>query len=420
MIYLKYISSRQVFFMNNYKIYHKYEQIVSTLSSAFDISENDVNTAILRSYAVDEDETNNRLRRVFCKASRGEEITIAAIGGSITEGAAAKSYGNAGNNAREYTDALGGEKCYFERVGDWFNTQFPNTKINTINAGIGATPSFLGTFRLDQMVAIHNPDLVMVEFAVNDPGANSYLLKDEIFESYESIVRRLLEKGIAVMIIVLVNEQGNSHQKIHLELADHYNLPTISYHNAVCPDGEFICEWDKLSPDDVHPNNAGHALLGTCISNYFDNVLDSTDILTDYPLDELHTSWIYFDTFAKTHAQYAYEFQNRAKGFEFAENMPNVSGKWRGVLVSDNCDATVKLTVPKGAKRVYVQYFNSNGSFETKFLSQKTSCNTTAIGWPRAMWHRVYTGDAIVEDTEITIKTHKKGKVILQGLLVAF
>ena len=270
------------------------------------------------------------------------------------------------------------------------------------------------------MVMNHNPDLVTVEFAVNDPTAIPYLLKDEIFESYESIIRRLLEANVAVMIVILVNQQGKSHQDIHLELADHYNVPAISYHNAVYPEGELICDWNKLSPDDIHPNNVGHALLGTCVSNYLDNVLASTNLSYEYPIDTLHTSWIYFDTFNKTHAQYAYEFINRARGFDYVENIPEITGKWRGSLVSDNTEATVKLIVPKGAKRVYVQFFNSQGSFETKFMSFKTSCNTTATGWPKAMWHRVYTGDAIKEDTEITIKTHKNGKVILQGLLVSF
>lgn len=396
----------------------KYNETIKTLSTALALGENELNETILRSYAPDNDETNNRLRRVFCKASRGEEITIAAIGGSITEGAKARS--NAGNNVTEYNDALDGEKCYFERVGDWFTKQFPNTKVNTINAGIGATPSFLGAFRMDQMVTKYNPDLVLVEFAVNDPGAVPFLLKDEIFESYESIVRRLLEKGVAVMLVILVNQNGSSHQNVHLELADHYNIPAISYHNAICPDGEFVCDWQKISPDEVHPNNIGHALLGLCIANYFDNVLNDTSLSLEYPLDELHTSWIYFDSFYKTHAQYAYEFANRARGFEFLDNVPQVSDKWRGALVADNTEASVKLIVPKGAKRVYVQYSHSTGSFETKFLNQRTSCNTVPIGWPRSMWHRVYTGDAIREDTEITIKTHKNGKVILQGLLVTF
>lgn len=406
--------------MNTYDIKPKYDEFLKTLSIALNVNKNDLKDAVIRSYVPDADETNNRIRQVLCKAARGEEITIAAIGGSITEGAHSKTWGNVGNNAPEFNDALGGEKCWFERVSDWFEKQFPNAKINSINAGIGATPSFLGTFRLDQMIMSHHPDLVTVEFSVNDPSAIPFLLKDEIFESYESILRRLLEADIAVMLVVFVNQYGNSLQQAHLELADHYNIPAISYQNAIFPNGELICDWNKLSPDDIHPNNVGHALLGLCISNYLDNVLDDTDFLADYRPDDLHTSWIYFDTFKNTYAQYAYEFKNRAIGFDFLENVPDVCTKWNGALVSDNDEACVKLIVPKGATRVYIQFFNSSGSFETKFLSQKTSCNTQAIGWPRSMWHRVYTGSAITEETEITIKTHKNGKVILQGLLVSY
>ena len=406
--------------MNLCIVYNKYNKTINTISQALSLSETDVRDAVIRSYAPDNDETDNRLRRVFCKAARGEEITIAAIGGSITEGAHAKSWNNVGNNAPQYNDLLGGEKCYFDRVGDWFKEQFPSTKINTINAGIGATPSFLGTFRLDQMVINHHPDIVLVEFSVNDPSANAFLLKDEIFESYESIIRRLLESDIAVMIVVTVNQHGNSYQRVHLELADHYNIPAISYQNAIYPDGELICNWELLSPDDVHPNNVGHAFIGMCVTNYLENVLHNTEYSAEYSIDELHSSWIYFDSFNKTLAQYAHEFQNRARGFEFVENIPEITGKWRGSLVTTDTEASVKLNVPKGAKRVYVQYFNSTGSFETKFMSLKSSCNTSAVGWPRAMWHRVYTGAATIEDAEITIKTHQNGKVILQGLLIAF
>ena len=406
--------------MKIYEIKPEYSEFLKTISIALNVDEDCVKDAVIRSYVPDNDETNNRIRRVFCKAARGEEITIAAIGGSITEGAHAKSSGESGNNATAFNDALDGEKCWFERVVDWFKIKFPNTKVNSINSGIGATPSFLGTFRLEQMVMQYKPDLVTIEFSVNDPTANPFLLKDEIFESYESIVRRLLESGVAVMLVVFVNQYGNSFENIHLELADHYNIPAISYHHAICPDGEFICEWSKLSPDDVHPNNVGHALLGICISNYLDNILENTDFSFDYQLDELHTSWIYFDTFNETYSQYAHEIQNHAKGFDYMENAPEISSKWRGVLVSNDSESSIKLNVPKGAKRVYVQYFNSIGSFETKFLSQRSSCNTVAIGWPRAMWHRVYTGNPITEESEITIKTHKNGKVIIMGLLIAF
>lgn len=404
-----------------YKFNAKYDKTIRTLAHAFDICENDVRNAITRSYVFDADETNDRLRRVLCKAARGETITVAGIGGSITEGAHAKSWGDVGNNATAYTDDLGGEKCWFERTVDWFKSTFPETQINGVNAGIGSTPSFLGAFRLDQMVLQYHPDLVTVEFSVNDPTAIPNLLKDEILEAYESIVRRCLEAGIAVILVFLVQQQGKSMQNYHTEIANHYNVPAISYHNAVYPDGKPICDWVRLSPDDIHPNNAGHALLGTCVSNYLDLVLESTDLTAEYPLDEIHTNWIYFDTFYKTHAQYAYEFRDRARGgFEFVENIPDISHKWHGALVSDNAEGSITLTVPKGAKRVYVQYFNSDGSFQTDFIGQKSVCNTAPTGWPKALWHRVYTGSAIAEETTIKITTHRKGKVILLGLLVSF
>ena len=407
--------------MNDYKINSKYDKMINTLALDLDSNETAVKDAILRSYVIDQDETNNRLRQVFCKAARGETVTIAAIGGSITEGAHARSQSGIGNNSAAFTDALGGEKCHFERTVDWFENTFTNTQINGINAGIDATSSFLGSFRLEQMVLNYNPDLVMIEFSVNDASAIPFLLKDEIFESYESIIRRCLEKGIAVMPICLVNQNGNSLQKIHLELADHYNMPAISYHNAIFPDGAAAFNWAKLSPDEVHPNNAGHALIATCITNYLDNVLETTEFTSEYTTDELHTSWIYFDTFNKVNAQYAYEFKDKARGgFEFQERIPDVSYKWRGALVSDNNEGSIKLIVPKGARRVYVQFFNSNGSFETNFLNMESSCNTAAIGWPRVMWHRVYTGNAITEDATITIKSHKLGKVIISGILVSF
>lgn len=382
------------------EILPRYNEIINDLSHTLEIPQVDVKDAILRSYVIDYDETDNRLRQVLCKAYRGEKITVAAIGGSITEDS--------------------GEKCWFERVSDWFKSNFPNTTVDSVNAGIGSTSSFLGVFRLEPMVLKFEPDLVFIDFSLNDMSAAPDLLRDEIFESYEAIVRRLLELGIAVIPIFFVNKNGDSFQKIHTEIADHYNMPAISYQNAICPSGEFICEWSKLFLDNTHPNNVGHTFIAACITNYLDNVLYDTELSANYTTDELHTSWIYFDTFKNTYAQYAYEFQNRARLFEFIENMPNISCKWRGVLISENCEASVKLIVPKGAKRVYIQYFSNNGSFETKFLNQKTSCNTANMSCPRAMWHRVYTGDAIAEDSEIIIKSHQNGKVILQGLLVAF
>lgn len=402
------------------KIAPKYDRYINTFTQTLSLNEADVRAAVLRSYSFNTQDNNDALRKVFCKAARGEEITVAAIGGSITEGASARNVNGRGNNATEFTDALGGESCWFNRTVDWFRQTFPQSTVNAVNAGIGATPSFLGAFRLEQMILQHKPDFVTVEFSVNDPSTTHNLLGNEIFDAYESIVRRCLEANIAVVQIFMNDRDNNGYQRFHSKIAEHYSVPSISYHNAVYPDGQLICDWERLSPDEIHPNNVGHALLATCLCNYLDQVYESTELSGTYQGAAIPDRWLYSDTFHKVFAQYAYEFADNAEGdFVYDEAAPNCK-KWKGALLNGRGVGSVRLTVPKGAKRVWVQYYYNSGSFETDMAGQKTVCNTTPVGWPRPMWHRIHTGEALPEDTQLQIKTHRSGQVILLGLLASF
>lgn len=390
------------------------QNMVKTLGQIFAVSEEAIEKAIQRSYDFMECANHSVVRRVLEKAARGEEITVAAIGGSITAGSCAR----VGNNAQEFTEALGGENCWFNRLVDFLRARFPQTKINAINAGIGATPSFLGTFRLEEMVLSHKPDLVTVEFSVNDTGSQDNLLKNECLEAYESVVRRCLEAGTAVIQVFMNDETNAGMQAIHSQVAKYYQLPSISYHNAVYPNGELICDWARLSPDDVHPNNAGHALIALCLTHYLDELANATIAECESP--EIPENWMFADTFHKVFACYAHSLKDTApETFTFEENASKFQSKsWKGVLIS-NGEATIRATLPKGAKRVWVQYFHNPGSFETELNGQMTNCNTAAIGWPRAMWHRVYTGAALETETVLTIKTHSAGQVVLIGVLAA-
>lgn len=403
--------------MNNWEIHERYNGLIGTFSRAFGIAEAEVRDAIGRAYSFHDCANHMAVKQVLQKAARGEEITVAAIGGSITQGASAKSTATGGNNAKEFTEELGGESCWFNRTADWFCARFPETKINAVNAGIGATPSFLGTFRLEEMVLAHKPDLVMVEFSVNDPSTFPNLLETEIFEAYESIVRRCLEAGVAVVQIFMNDRDNNGMQCYHSQIAKHYQLPSISYHNAVYPDGQRLCDWVRLSPDEIHPNNAGHAFIATCLCNYLEQ-LCSAQLSGEVPA--IPEQWIYAQTFHKVWAVYAHSLKDTAgETFDFWNDSAEFQCRlWNGVLVSNGV-GTIQVTVPKGAKRVWVQYFHNPGSFETELNGQMTSCNTVAVGWPRAMWHRVYTGPALEKEEKLTVKTHKAGHVAFMGILVA-
>lgn len=199
-----------------------------------------------------------RLAKVMRKAQAGEEITVATIGGSITEGYSSSTFGN----------------CYATIFYSWWESCFPDTKVNYINAGIGGTPSYLGVHRVKQDVLDHNPDVVIVEFSVND-GADNFYKK-----SYDNLVRKIMlsENEPAVMLVFTTQEDGTNAQDNDALIGFKYRLPMISYGNAVLPsieNGEFT--WADISPDNVHPNDRGHAIIGELLYTYLNDVYSRLD-----------------------------------------------------------------------------------------------------------------------------------------------
>ncbi len=199
-----------------------------------------------------------RLAKVMRKAQSGEEITIGVIGGSITEKYSASSY----------------EYCYASHVQSWWEERFPDTKVNFINAGIGGTTSYLGVHRVEEDLLYAGPDLVIVEFSVND--GNDLFFK----KSYDNLVRKILleEQEPAVLLLFTTTEAGYNAQENDSLIGYKYQLPMLSYANAVLPSieaGEF--SWDDISPDDVHPNDRGHAIIGEMMYRYFNDVYTHLD-----------------------------------------------------------------------------------------------------------------------------------------------
>jgi len=205
-----------------------------------------------------------RLAATMKKARNGEEITVGVIGGSITQGSLASNP----------------EKCYASLFFKWWQTAFPNTKINFVNAGVGGTTSYLGVHRVDTDLLSHHPDVVVVEFSVND--SNTLFYK----ETYEDLVRRILEQENmpAVVQLMMTMEDGTSAQTQHLLVGFKYNLPRISYGNMVMKEianGTFT--WDDISPDNIHPNDRGHAMVGEILWRYLNSVYAKLDIITEEP-----------------------------------------------------------------------------------------------------------------------------------------
>lgn len=200
-----------------------------------------------------------RLAKVIKKLQANEEVTVAYIGGSITNGTSA-----------------GDDLCYAKLTTNWLQEKFPNAKINYVNAGIGGTDSIFGIARVDNDVISKNPDLVFTEFAVNDTADFADIYK----ETYSALIRKLWDSANspAIVAIGMTQEDGTSVGDIHGEIAKNFDIPFISYKDVILNviEKNYIT-WKDISDDDIHPNVAGHALLSNLITNYLQSVIDDVD-----------------------------------------------------------------------------------------------------------------------------------------------
>lgn len=185
-----------------------------------------------------------RLEAFRAKRRNGEKIVFGAIGGSITQGAGAAS------NA----------ECYVSRIGRRLGAE-------TVNAGIGATSSMYGCFRAGQDLLRHRPDLIVVEFAVNDST------NPDVRPSYEGLLRQCLElpNRPLVLAIFTMNRAGFNYQADHVAVGSHYRIPLLSYRDALYPEvAAGRMKWEELSPDEVHPNSIGHGLMADMVIRFLE------------------------------------------------------------------------------------------------------------------------------------------------------
>ncbi len=158
------------------------------------------------------------LRNVFAKLKARQPVTIAYFGGSITEGAGASKE----------------ENTYRARTTRWFREQFPQSPITEVNAAIGGTGSDLGVFRLGRDVLGLKPDLILVEFAVNDGGAGT----GQIIRGAEGIVRQarralplcdiaFVYTYVAAFQDELARGSYSRSMAAHDLVAAHYGIPSI-------------------------------------------------------------------------------------------------------------------------------------------------------------------------------------------------
>ena len=195
-----------------------------------------------------------RLKNLMKRAANGESLVIGFLGGSITQGSLSSTP----------------KTCYAYLVYEWWKKSFPNAAFSFVNGGIGGTTSHYGGARAWKDVLCYRPDIVTVDFSVNDDA-------NEFFEeTYEGTLRRLLAAPSSPAVVVLNNvfyDTGKNAQDYHNRIADHYGIPHVSIKDIVYPDVESgkIVRAD-ITPDNLHPNDKGHRLVADEICKLLDSI----------------------------------------------------------------------------------------------------------------------------------------------------
>jgi lysophospholipase L1-like esterase len=190
------------------------------------------------------------LPHVATRAASGTELRVAYLGGSIT----------AAEGWRPLTTA-------------WLRGRYPQATVTEIPAGLPGTGSNLGACRLGHDVLVHQPDLLFVEFAVNDAKTPA----ESIQRTMEGIVRQTWRANPAtdICFVYTVSAPGlpdleagrfpASAQAMET-VAAHYGIPSVHFGIEVVrriASGTLAfkgttADDHTFSLDGVHPTPAGH------------------------------------------------------------------------------------------------------------------------------------------------------------------
>lgn len=198
------------------------------------------------------------LPNVAAKLEKGRSVNVVFLGGSITVG--------------------GGASSYVATTERWLKEKWPQANITVFNAGISGTDSNYGAKRYDRDVLSHHPDLVLIEFAVNDGQ------RDHTAHMERMIHKTWLKNPETDLVFFYtLSKEHLEHYKqgrlpiaasFHERVAAHYGIPTIGLGKEIADKiekGEI--QWEEISRDSCHPNAIGYKIYNAILQETLSELL---------------------------------------------------------------------------------------------------------------------------------------------------
>ena len=193
-------------------------------------------------------------RPFITKLSNHQKKIIVAYGTSLTEG---------GSWVKDLADAL--------------DKKYPGLAM-VINSGGSGQWSRWGVANLEERVILKKPDVVYIEFAVNDSVARFNGSVEEARQNLNIIINRILECNSKCEIILMTMTPADKHPMGHfsyrLNIADYYEmyreeakknqfLLIDHYPNWLALQKSNKKLFEELVPDSIHPTAEGNTQIVT-------------------------------------------------------------------------------------------------------------------------------------------------------------
>jgi len=152
---------------------------------------------------------------------------------------------------------------------------YPYAVINIINTSIGGENAVSGANRFDSDVLVHKPDVLFIDYSLNDRGVGLEAAK----EAWSGMIEKALNDNIKIILltpspdtrmdILEPNNILEQHANQVRELAGHYEIGLTDSFELF---RERVLAGDSLSvymSSVVHPNEKGHQIITDELVKYF-------------------------------------------------------------------------------------------------------------------------------------------------------
>ncbi len=152
---------------------------------------------------------------------------------------------------------------------------YPYAVVNVIVTAIGGENSITGADRFEKEVLIHNPDVLFIDYALNDRGPGL----EKAYAAWSEMIRKAKDKNIKIILLTPSPDQSVDYSDPDNKLKKHTDqiISLAKEHQVGLVNSYKVFEFLYLDKERLkmymaqvnHPNKKGHGLIADEIIKWF-------------------------------------------------------------------------------------------------------------------------------------------------------